>query len=102
VMRPSLRRSDFAGALGRVTTHVAIPFGPWGFAALASVAVNEVTGKVYVVDSMSKNLLVLDGVTNELTFRPLEFDPCYAVVDPASNKVYVSHCSDSRISIVSE
>jgi len=61
-----------------------------------------VTNKVYVVDSSSKNMLVIDGITNELTVRALEFAPCSLAVDTASNRVYVSHCSDSRISIVSE
>jgi DNA-binding beta-propeller fold protein YncE len=55
-----------------------------------------------VVDTMSKNLLVVDGVTNEVTLRPLELGPCSAAIDTAGNRVYVSHCSDSRISILSE
>jgi YVTN family beta-propeller protein len=89
------------GATGS-STHIAIPFGPWGFALLSTVAVNEVTNKVYVVDVMSKNLLVVDGVTNGVTLRALEFDPCSAAINTATNRVYVSHCSDSRISIISE
>jgi DNA-binding beta-propeller fold protein YncE len=47
-------------------------------------------------------MLVIDGLTNELTVRALEFAPCALAVDTASNRVYVSHCGDSRISIVSE
>ena len=89
------------GATGS-STPIATPAGPWGFNSLSGIAVNEVTNKVYVLDSSSKNMLVIDGLTNELTVRALEFPPCSLAVDTASNRVYVSHCSDSRISIVSE
>lgn len=34
--------------------------------------------------------------------RALEFDPCSAALNTATNRVYVSHCTHSRISIVSE
>ena len=81
---------------------IATPLGPWGFASLAAVKVNEVTNTIYVVDSMSKNLLVIDGVTNELTVRALDFEPCSAAVDPGVKRVYVSHCGHSRISIIDE
>jgi YVTN family beta-propeller protein len=81
---------------------LATPLGPWGFASLAAIKVNEVTNRIYVVDAASKDLLVIDGIMNELTVRPLDFEPCSAAVDPAINRVYVSHCSDSRISIVNE
>lgn len=89
------------GATGRVT-EIATPFGPWGFASLAAIKVNEVTNKVYVADTTSKNLLVIDGVTNQMTFRALEFKASSVVINESTNRVYVSHCGDSRISIVNE
>jgi YVTN family beta-propeller protein len=84
------------------TTHIFIPFGPWGFAQVVAFAVNEVTNMVYLVDTMQTNLLVIDGNTNEVTLRPLQFYPSSVTVDPASNRVYVSHISNGCISVISE
>ena len=43
---------------------------------------------------------ILDGVTNALTSQALAYMPCAVAVNPSNNIVYVSHCSDSRISIL--
>jgi YVTN family beta-propeller protein len=83
-----------------VTTHIAIPFGPWGFATLNAISVNEVTNRIYVVDSMSENLIVVDGVTNEVSLRPVGRYPYGATINTATNKVYVS--SDGVVTIISE
>jgi DNA-binding beta-propeller fold protein YncE len=89
------------GATG-TSTQLSTPVNPYGFNSLIQVVVNEVTNKVYVVDSMSRNLLVVDGTTNEITFRTLEFNPNLVAVNPANNRVYVSHLGEGLISIISE
>jgi DNA-binding beta-propeller fold protein YncE len=83
-------------------TAVATPPGPWGFNSLACIKINEVTNRVYVADSSSRNVLVIDGVTNELTLRPLDAEPCAAAVDTSVNRVYLAHCGSTRISILTE
>jgi len=89
------------GATG-TAFQIATPVDPLGCNSLSGIAVNVITNKIYVADSSSKNLLVIDGMTNELTVRALEFEPCSLAVDTASNRVYASHCGNNRISIVSD
>jgi YVTN family beta-propeller protein len=83
-------------------THIAIPLGPWGFAALNAISVNEVTNRIYVVDNMSSNLIVVDGATNEVSLRPVGSYPYGATVNTATNKVYVSSSNDGTVTIISE
>jgi YVTN family beta-propeller protein len=89
------------GATGD-TTHVAIPYGPWGFALLNSVAINEVTNRIYVTDGMSSNLLVIDGATNHVSLRPVGAYPSFVTVNPANNRVYVSNSGDATVDVLDE
>ena len=76
---------------------MAIPSGPWGFAALSSVAINEVTNKIYLTDSMSTNLIVIDGNTNDVSVWPVPPYPNFVTVNPANNRVYVSNSNGVTI-----
>jgi YVTN family beta-propeller protein len=89
------------GANGTSST-IPTPAGSRGFLSLGAPVVNDLTNTVYVPDAASTNLLVIDGVTNHVAIRPLEFVPCAAAVDRFRNRVYVSHCSDSRLSVITE
>jgi YVTN family beta-propeller protein len=84
------------GATGQ-TAHVAITYGQFGIAALSSVAVNEVTNTIYVTDSMSTNLIVIDGNTNDVSVRPGPPYPNFVTVNPANNRVYVSNSNGVTI-----
>ena len=84
------------GATGQ-TAHVAIKYGQFGIAALSSVAVNEVTNTIYVTDSMSTNLIVIDGNTNDVSVRPVPPYPNFVTVNPANNGVYVSNSNGVTI-----
>ena len=79
---------------------ISTPIPWWGYVSLGAPKVNEGTNTLYVVDSSTKTLLALDGVTNALTSQALDYMPCAVAVNPSNNIVYVSHCSDSRISIL--
>lgn len=89
------------GATNAVTI-VPTPLGSLGYAFLGAPKVNEATNTVYVVDASANTLLVLDGVSNGITSRTLDFMPCSVAVNASSSRVYVSHCSDSRISILEQ
>jgi DNA-binding beta-propeller fold protein YncE len=89
------------GATGE-TAHVAIPYGQWGFAALGSVAINEVTNKIYLTDFMSTNLIVIDGNTNEVSLRPVPLYSSFVTVNPVNNRVYVSNSNDATVTVVQE
>ena len=89
------------GATG-ATTHVSIPYGPWGIAALSSIAINETTNRVYVTDNDSTNLLVIDGATNQVTLRPVGTYPVFVSVNPANNRVYVSNSNDAAVTVIDE
>jgi DNA-binding beta-propeller fold protein YncE len=87
------------GATNAVTV-ISTPIPSWGYVSLGAPKVNERTNTVYIVDSSTNTLLALDGVTNALTSQALDYMPCAVAVNPSNNIVYVSHCSDSRISIL--
>ena len=87
------------GATNAVTV-ISTPIPPWGYVSLGAPKVNERTNTVYIPDSSTNTLLAVDGATNGVTSQALDYMPCVVAVNPASNKVYVSHCSDSRISIL--
>jgi DNA-binding beta-propeller fold protein YncE len=87
------------GATNAVTV-VSTPIPSWGYVSLGAPRVNERTNTVYLVDASTNSLLVLDGATNGLTSQGFDYMPCAVAVNPSNNKVYVSHCSDSRISIL--
>jgi len=87
------------GATNAVTV-ISTPLPWWGYVSLGAPKVNERTNTVYIPDSSTHSLLTLDGVTNALTAQALDYMPCVVAINPSNNKVYVSHCSDSRISIL--
>jgi DNA-binding beta-propeller fold protein YncE len=64
--------------------------------------VNEVTNRIYVVDNMAEHINVIDGVTNEVSLRPVAQYPFGATINTATNQVYVSQLNDGVVSIISE
>ena len=81
---------------------MAIPYGQFGFAALSSVAINEATNTIYVTDSMSTNLIVIDGTTNEVSLRHVPLYSSFVTVNPANNRVYVSNSNDATVTIIQQ
>src|SRR6266568_4061391 len=68
-----------------------VPVGTTPYA----VAVNPVSNKIYVANSGSNNVTVIDGVTNTTTTVPmvglLEGFPEAVAVNPVTNKIYVAN-----------
>jgi DNA-binding beta-propeller fold protein YncE len=55
-----------------------------------------VTNTIYVTDSMSTNLIVIDGNTNDVSVRPVPY-PNFVTVNPANYRVYVSNSNGVTI-----
>jgi len=83
-------------------TVIPTPIPSWGYVSLGAPKVNERTNTVYIPDSSTNTLLAVDGATNGVTSRALDYMPCAVALNPSHNKVYVSHCSASRISILDQ
>ena len=61
----------------------------------SDVCVNIVTNKIYVANSISANVSVIDGETNNTTTVAIGDNPMAISVNPTTNKVYVvNHDSD--------
>jgi YVTN family beta-propeller protein len=68
-----------------VTTTVTAGSNPY------AVAVNPVTNRIYVTNSNSSNVTVIDGATNATTTVPAGSQPLAVAVNPVTNKIYVAN-----------
>ncbi len=59
-----------------------------------AVAVNSVTNKIYVANSGSKNVTVIDGATNSTSTVAAGLRPVGIAVNPVTNKIYVTNSGD--------
>jgi YVTN family beta-propeller protein len=67
----------------------------------AAVAVNPVTGTIYVVNSASGTVSVINGVTNSLTATVnTGSNPIAVAVNPLSNMVYVANNGSNNITVI--
>ena len=85
------------------TVTATIPVGtPLGYGADA-VAVDSVTGSVYVADSTDGTVRVMNGATNTFTATvPVGNDPESLAVDPTTGTVYATNYDDGTVSLISE
>src|SRR5260370_538592 len=64
-----------------------------------SVAVNPVTNKIYVANSGSANVTVIDGATNSTTTVNAGTIPVSIAVNPVTNKIYVANFTSTNVTV---
>jgi len=78
-----------------VTTTIGVGNSP------AAIAVNPVTSTIYVVNSASNNVSVINGATNSLTATVTTgTNPVAIAVNPASNMVYVANNGSNDVTVI--
>jgi len=78
-----------------VTTNIGVGNSP------AAIAVNPVTSTIYVVNSASNNVSVINGATNSLTATVnTGTNPVAIAVNPASNMVYVANNGSNDVTVI--
>jgi len=65
----------------------------------AAVAVNQATNKIYVTNSASKSVTVIDGGTNSTTTVPVGLTPIAVAVNSVTNKIYVANRGNALMNI---
>jgi len=59
-----------------------------------------VTNKIYVTNSGSNNVTVIDGVTNNTITVPAGVCPEAVAVNAVTNKVYVANCASWNVTVI--
>jgi YVTN family beta-propeller protein len=85
-----------SGFFGGVVTTLHDP----NASGLAAVAVNPLTNKIYVVNTGTANITIIDGATNSLTTLGVGNSPVSVAVNIASNKIYVLNQEDLSVSVI--
>jgi|SRR5579859_1244486 len=65
-----------------------------------AVAVNPLTNKIYVANSGSSNVTVIDGTTNATATVPVGATPSAVAVNPVTNRIYVANRNSSNVTVV--
>jgi YVTN family beta-propeller protein len=65
-----------------------------------SVAVNPVTNKIYVANSGSDNVTVIDGATNATITVAAGTNPVSVAVNPVTNKIYVANEGSGNVTVI--
>jgi YVTN family beta-propeller protein len=65
-----------------------------------AVAVNPVTNKIYVVNTGSNSVTVIDGPTNTTSTIGVGKSPKAIAVNPVTNKIYVANNQDSTVTVI--
>jgi YVTN family beta-propeller protein len=66
----------------------------------SQLAVNPVTNKIYVANSLNNNVVVIDGATNAATPVPTGTSPYGLTVNPITNTIYVANAKSNNITII--
>ena len=64
------------------------------------MAVNPVTNKIYVANTDSNNVTVIDGATNATTTVAAGAHPCAVAVNPVTNKIYVANHGSNNVTVI--
>jgi prepilin-type N-terminal cleavage/methylation domain-containing protein len=66
------------------------------------VAINPKTNRVYVTNSGSNTVSVIDGATDTILGTPIPVgtSPRFIAVNPANNKIYVSNVTGKTVSVI--
>ena len=73
-----------------------IPAGTNPFA----VAVNPVTNKIYIANSGSDDVTVIDGTDNSTATVAAGTYPCAVAVNPVTNRVYVANRGGNNVTVI--
>ena len=65
-----------------------------------AVAVNPVTNKIYVANSNSNNVTVIDGATNSTATVAAGGFPFAVAVNPVTNKIYVANVNSNNVTVI--
>jgi len=69
-------------------------------ASPVGAAVNPLTNKIYIANSGSNNVTVIDGLTNTTTTIPAGASPSGVAVNPVTNRIYVSNQNDNSVTVI--
>jgi len=86
----------FATPVYAVRLIATVPVG----AAPQAVAVNSITNKTYVVNSVSGTVTVIDGVTNNTTEVGVGTTPKAIAVNSVTNRIYVSNSGSDSVTVI--
>ena len=76
-----------------------VPVEPFNTAPL-SIAANAATNKIYIPNSSSNDVTVIDGVTNTSTTVAAGSAPVAVEVNPVTNKIYVADNGDNTVTVI--
>jgi YVTN family beta-propeller protein len=65
-----------------------------------SAAVNPATNKIYVANSSSNNVTVIDGATNATTTVSVGAYPSAVAVNPVTNRIYVANQFSDNVTVI--
>jgi len=65
-----------------------------------AMAVNPATQKVYVANRESRNVTIIDSITNSTTTVATGGGPAALAVNPATNKIYVVNMFDGTVTVI--
>lgn len=83
------------GASNKTKTTVKVGAGP------SALAVNQVTNKIYIANSLSNNVSVMDGNSNKVTATvKAGSSPEDIAVNPVTNKVYVINNYGNNVTVI--
>jgi YVTN family beta-propeller protein len=65
-----------------------------------ALAVNPATNRIYIANSASNNVTVIDGTTNATTTVSVGTAPAAVAVNPVTNKIYVANAGSSSVTVI--
>ena len=77
-----------------VTTTVPADSNPY------AVAANPVTNRIYVANSSSNNVTVIDGATNATITVATRTGPSAVAANPVTNKIYVANLNSDNVTVI--
>src|SRR5688572_19536265 len=64
------------------------------------IAVNSLTGKVYMANTDADTVTAFDAATGTSTTIPVGDGPLYVAVNPVTNRVYVNNARAASLSVI--
>src|SRR5260370_17845806 len=66
----------------------------------AGIAVNPVTGKIYVASFGSSAVAVIDPATNAASLVTVGTQPIAVAVNPLTNKIYIANSGSNNVTVI--
>jgi len=64
------------------------------------IAINPETNKIYVANSGSNTVSVIDGYDNKINYIPVKRYPTGIAINPETNKIYVANSGSNTVSVI--